>query len=111
MWARFEWVDGKPVYQGDIVVEVLAAGSSDAVLKSAIVTGPIDTWPDGVIPYVIDSTLPDQGRVDDAISHWNGETAVTGVTLVPRTTQMDFIRFIPASGCWSYVGRTGAPSR
>jgi hypothetical protein len=102
MWAEFEWVDGVPIFQGDIVVELLPA--EDFVLESAIIAGPIDPWPRGIVPYDIDPTLTNQIRVTDAVAHWH---ANTNVRLVRRTTETDFVTFRPGNGCSSSIGRAG----
>jgi N-acetylneuraminic acid mutarotase len=62
-------------------------------------------WPGGVVPYVIDPTLPSQSRVTDAIARI--KAATPGVNLVPRSGQADYLRFVPSTGCSSYVGRIG----
>ena len=61
-------------------------------------------WPGGNIPYVIDSALPNQQRVADAINHWN--TNLAGVIRwYPRTTETDYVVFqYNSSGCSSPVG-------
>ena len=61
-------------------------------------------WPGGVIPYVIDAALPDQGRVHDAIAHWHSRTPIR---LVTRTSEVDYVRFVVGEGCRSSVGRVG----
>jgi hypothetical protein len=49
---------------------------------SASMTG--RRWPGGVVPYVIESDLPDPQRVLDSVAHWQSKT---NVRLVARTTQ------------------------
>jgi hypothetical protein len=64
-------------------------------------------WPNGVIPYVIESTIATPAYITAAVEHWN--TKLAGViTLVPRTTQTDYVRFIGGSGCSSSIGKVGA---
>jgi astacin len=59
-------------------------------------------WPDGVVPYEIDSGLPNQQRVTAAVEHWN---ANTDIRLVPHTDEPNYVKFVRASGvCSSYVG-------
>jgi astacin len=105
MWVEFERVDGKAIVDGDIIVEVISQQSGPvAAANSATTAVSTEVWPSGVIPYGIDPSLPNQSRVTDAVAHWNTKT---GVTLVPRTSQVDYIEFIPASGCWSWIGQQG----
>ena len=103
MWAEFEWVDGDPVFEGDILVELV--GESDATVDGAIGMGSINRWPGCVIPYTIDPDLGNQTRVTDAIAHWHENTSVR---LVPRSPQdVNFVTFQPSTGCSSFVGMLG----
>ena len=69
-------------------------------------------WPDGVIPYVIEPGFTDKGlsNIGEAIRAWNSNTVVT---LVQRTTESDYVRFLPRgfrSGepyCRAELGRKG----
>ncbi|MCY4596467.1 MAG: M12 family metallopeptidase [Bryobacterales bacterium] len=63
-------------------------------------------WPDGVIPYEIDGTVVAEFQsLESAIRRWNERTVIT---LVPRTSESDFVRFTAEEvGCRSYVGRVG----
>src|SRR5687767_779656 len=38
------------------------------------ITGQVYRWPGGILPYEIDSNLPNQSRVTDAIAHWQSKT-------------------------------------
>lgn len=60
-------------------------------------------WPNGVIPYVIDPTLPDQGRVTDAIEEWND--AGTPIYIRPKTSgDTHWVNFTNGSSCHSKIG-------
>jgi predicted Zn-dependent protease len=61
-------------------------------------------WTTCTIPYTIDSTLPTQARVTDAIAHWQQHT---NFRFVVRSTEADYVTFRPSSGCSSMVGRQG----
>ncbi|MBB6269931.1 hypothetical protein HDF26_000358 [Pedobacter cryoconitis] len=61
-------------------------------------------WPDGVVYYTIDSSLPDQDRVINAMAHWSSKTPIT---FVPRTNQPNYVKFVNGSGCSSYIGKVG----
>ena len=63
-------------------------------------------WPDGIIPYEIDGSVgKERPFLERAIARWNRRTVIT---LVPRTSQSDFVRFTAEEeGCRSYVGRVG----
>jgi hypothetical protein len=112
-------VDGMAVFEGDIVlgtVEELErvleqaqarAAAGDDIAESVGITGSRFRWPDAQLVYDIDSALPDQQRVRDAIAHW--ETNV-GFHFVERTLAngsqfSDWVHFTDAGGCFSFVGR------
>lgn len=63
-----------------------------------------DYWPGGVVAYTINGGLPNQGRVIDAINHWQNTTRIR---FVLRTNQADYIEFVQSDGCSSFVGRQG----
>ncbi|MBT8492056.1 MAG: DUF4214 domain-containing protein [Deltaproteobacteria bacterium] len=96
------------VYEGDILLHTgqLRSGdesSADLVVQSAALSVE-PSWPGGVVPYVIDSGLPEQERVIQAIEHVEANTPVR---FVRRTNQSDYVRFVRGEGCSSYVGRIG----
>ena len=81
------------------------------VERAIVITGAAFRWPNGVIPFEIDATLPaaQQTAANNAIAHWRGRTRLA---FVQRTAQNqaqfpDFIRFVPGGGCSSAVGRVG----
>lgn len=61
-------------------------------------------WPQGIVVYDIESGLPNQSRVYNAISHWEQNTPIR---FVRRTTQTDYVLFKYGSGCSSAVGKIG----
>jgi astacin len=119
-------VDGRWLYEGDIVIntqeavhaaeaqgariltgeEVPEADASltavGTVVDGVVIVGAQYRWPDGIVPYVIDSSLPSQARVTNAIAHWEDNTPIR---FALRTGESDYVRFIPSTGCWSFVGR------
>jgi hypothetical protein len=107
-WLHYAEVDGKAMFEGDIVLgtldEVQADETGNLPSYSIGITGQQFRWPNGRIPFEIDAALPNQQRVTDAIAHWH---AHTGIRLTPRAGEADFVRFVPGSGCSSQVGRRG----
>jgi choriolysin H len=61
-----------------------------------------------IVPYVI--ATPGQRSaahlkaISDAIAHYKEKTCIQ---FVPRNGQRDYVNFISAGGCYSYVGRVG----
>ncbi|EPX77309.1 hypothetical protein thalar_03031 [Litoreibacter arenae DSM 19593] len=73
------------------------------------ITGRRYRWPQGIVPYVIHPSLPNQSRVQQAIAHWQSKTKIRFVrrTSANASRYPDYVNFRVASGCWSYVGRRG----
>ncbi|QHS59886.1 M12 family metallopeptidase [Chitinophaga agri] len=62
-------------------------------------------WPNRVVYYTINPSLPNQARVTEAITHWQ---TVTNLTFVQRTNQANYIEFFEGDGCYSNsVGMMG----
>ena len=111
--VRYSVIDGEAIFEGDIVLgsvdemERLVAEvnkEKDTKARAVIITGAQFRWPDGVVPFTIDPELPNQGRVNDAIAHWHSRT---GIRLVARTNEQNFVTFRPGDGCSSSVGMRG----
>ena len=110
-WLHYAEVDGKAMFEGDIVLgetaDMQADEAGNPVLFSIGITSGVGgqfRWPSGRIPFEIDSALPNQQRVTDAIAHWH---AKTGIRFIARSGEADFVRFVPGGGCSSNVGRRG----
>lgn len=103
--------DGIRVFEGDIVLtdeQILRLSAQEqgtgGRISSAGQSNPALRWPGRVVPYVINSSLPNQSRVTSAISHWEANTSFD---FVPRTNQSNYIEFVPSNGCASHVGMIG----
>lgn len=73
--------------------------------KGAAINGLRFRWTDRTVPFTIDPTLPDPGRVDEAIAAWRA--AVPRISFVPRKKETNFVTFQPGDGCSSSVGMQG----
>lgn len=85
--VTYEVVDGLAVFQGDIIL-----GRADTVDPHALGHA---SWPDGTVPYVIEG-FADPAAVREIVrevTHHFGDH--TGVELVPRTDQADYVAIIP----------------
>ncbi len=97
-------INGELIFEGDIVV-------ADASQKSIYRSGNRFRWPNGVVPYVIDSNFSNNARnnINAAIRAW--EDRVPCLEFVPRGNERDYIRFYRRtdgrSVCSSAVGRVG----
>lgn len=97
-------IEGTFVFEGDIIFSPDQLNQQLIDDQSRSTGRTAGRWPNNTVFYAIDSNLPNQSRVTDAISNWEANTSVR---FVPRTTQNDYIYFTPGSGCSSYVGRIG----
>jgi hypothetical protein len=111
--VRYSVINGEAIFEGDIVLgsvdemERLVAEiikEKDTKARAVIIPGAQFRWPGGVVPFTIDPELPDQGRVNDAIDHWHSRT---GIRLVARTNEPNFVTFRPGDGCSSHIGMRG----
>jgi hypothetical protein len=117
--VQYVVVDGDAVFEGDIVLgtadqveresEVLKAELRGELESGVIITGAQFRWPNCTVPYDIDAALPNQGRVTDAIAHWQANTNFNFVlrTAANAANYPDWVTFRPGSGCSSAVGRRG----
>ncbi|MDG2333880.1 MAG: M12 family metallopeptidase [Myxococcota bacterium] len=121
---EYELVDGVAYVQGDIIVNLDkmrrhsaetmksyghtppgSAGYATTVSGLAAVASREELWPNANVPFVIDQNLPNPGRVQAAIAHWQANTPLR---FVPRSREDDFIVFVPDDDrCASAVGRDG----
>ena len=117
----YEVVEGLAVYDGDIVLGPAEEVKAAARFRRGAAAGSrrevaldwswseTNLWPAGVVPYVIDGDLPPGAAesVRTAIAEWNEKTVIS---LVPRTGEADFVRFVPG-GCKAELGRRGGAQK
>ncbi len=110
--VKYSVIDGEAIFEGDIVlgsVDEMERLSTELanerdVARGVVITGAQFRWPGGVVPFTIDPVLPNTSRVTDAIAHWHERT---GIRLVARTNEQNFVTFRPGNGCSSSVGMRG----
>jgi hypothetical protein len=102
--------NGLNIWMGDIVLTDKQVNTLSAMTKkkknerTALET--IRTlWPTATVYFTINPSLPNANRVADAIAHW--QNAAPYLRFVQRTTETNYIEFIPGSGCWSSLGMVG----
>jgi hypothetical protein len=62
-------------------------------------------WPSATVPFLIESDVPNQTRITEAIAHWE---SVTPLRFVPRQNENDFVAFVRHDDrCASDIGRDG----
>jgi hypothetical protein len=110
--VQYYVIDGQAIFEGDIVLDsvdgmerlVVEVINETGVAAGVVITGAQFRWPGGVVPFTIDPALPNVARVNDAIAHWHSRT---GIRLVARTNEQNFVTFRPGGGCSSRVGMRG----
>ena len=120
--VQYAVVDGLAVFEGCIVLGTAeemeartkailsgAEGAPEGVAHGIGIPGQQYRWPGGLMPYEIDPALPNQQRITDAVNHWTQNTSMRFVqrTAANASQYPDYVRFRPASGCWSQVGMRG----
>lgn len=103
MKLKVEEVDGMAIVEGDIVLGPI--GLFDGTIQKAVgIEGAEYRWPNGKIPYTIESGHPKARQIQSAIDHINENT---NLCVVKRSNESDYVKFVSGSGCWSYVGKQG----
>ncbi|SEU42240.1 Astacin (Peptidase family M12A) [Myxococcus fulvus] len=121
--VKYAEVEGLAIHEGDMVLgtveemearkrEVLARGGIDGSgvhAQGVGITGANFRWPNSLVPYTIDANVPNQGRITDAINHWQARTHLRFVlrTVLNAALYPDYIRFQTGGGCSANVGRIG----
>jgi hypothetical protein len=117
--VQYTEVDGLAMFEGDIVLgtveeveqrtQMLRDVQSGTLQAGVMITGANRRWPNCQVPYDIDSNMPDQARVTDAIAHWEANTRFRFVLRTPQNAAQfpDWVTFRSGSGCSSTVGKAG----
>ncbi|SDM21227.1 Dot/Icm T4SS effector Zinc-dependent metalloprotease LegP [Kriegella aquimaris] len=121
--VEYSVIEDKAIFEGDIClgsVEDLERKSSTVdsdqlsargIAHGVGITGEEYRWPNGILPYIIDDNVTATARrnIERAIEHWRQNTHIRFIIRTPANARRypDFIRFISADGCWSYIGRRG----
>lgn len=101
---EYESFDGQAVFQSDILLPPpLKSGSQASLLPGTGRTDRAFYWPNNTVFYEIAPNLPNQQRVHDAIAHWEARTTLRFAQATAATTH--YVRFVPSTGCSSFVGR------
>lgn len=102
-------MDGYLVAEGDMIlgrVEDLDRPGNEVSSRSVaiLVDGETYRWPNGIIPYTIESGHPKAALIAQAIKQVDDNTVLK---FVPRTNEKDYLIFRSADGCSAAVGRQG----
>lgn len=114
--VQYQVVNGLAIFEGDCVLGTVEELEAEAALfrgetslaDLVVITGSHFRWRDGVVPWDIDTTLPNQGRVNNAINEWETRTDLSFPERTPTNAAQfpHWIRFRPGTpNCNSEVGR------
>lgn len=95
------------ILSGDIILtkkQVDLCSNNSSITSRTGLSNVSARWVNCTVYYTINSALPNQIRVTDAIAHWKSKYPIN---FVLRTTQTNYIEFIPADGCYSNLGMIG----
>lgn len=117
----YEVIHGRAVHGGDMILGTAAEAAASPrppvadglqhirpTARAIAAVGQDLLWPEGKIPYVVDSGIPadQQENIAAAAAAWNSKTVITWS---PRQAERHFVRFQPAppGPCHAHVGRSG----
>ncbi len=106
-----ERVGDHAVAEGDMIIgsaEHFFALADKRTAKGLSNTAYGRTWPNGIVPYNINTDLSASvvAKIRAAVDHWNSIGAITMVerTAANSTTYPDYIDFVNANRCASWIG-------
>lgn len=107
--GNYEHLHGKNVFEGDIILteeqlKYKRERGENQDLRGAAMGLLVNRWPRHIVYYTIRSEVQERYRIFDAMDHWKQNT---NVRFIPRTNQPNYVEFIEADGCWSYLGMIG----
>ena len=119
----YEIIDGMAVHGGDMILGTAEEAARWSIAPEIAAQLPprdpltprlastVDEdrlWPERTIPFTIDANVPDsvRQRITAAVNHWNDRTVLT---LTPRASQEDFVRFrmTDMGRCRATLGKAG----
>lgn len=109
----YELIDGYAVTEGDILIKKIMPKSSPTMEAVIILKLGGARWPQGLIPYSLDKSLPNITKLAilDAITIWQQQTHLqfVEITLQNQNLYPDYLLFIPTDNntCSSFVGKQG----
>lgn len=102
--VAFKVVKGEAIAHGDIILGKVHGefNANEGIFKPE---HPPKLWPEGVVPFVIQSDLPDPQRVLNVIEYFN---STTNIEFVPYDGEDNALVFTPSEElCASYLGMVG----
>lgn len=92
--VQYYAIDGLAIFEGDIILGTVEQMDQLLHVLPGLVTEDQYRWPDAVVPFQIDPSVPQRARdvIDQAIDHWQDNTIIR---FRERTADdADFVTFI-----------------
>src|SRR5262249_41892225 len=90
--VTFRVQKGRAIFDGDIDLgpadELDEASPAPKARASIYLANTQARWPNGVVPYIVDSDVPNAQRISDATTIWNSRTPIH---LVPRAAEANYV--------------------
>lgn len=98
--------EGRAYIQGDILIGNITKEEIEKNPGKPLLLPPPKKWDQGVIPYEIDSSVPDQNRIQEALNMINDSTSLK---IIPkRDWDKNFVRFVRGEeNCYANLGMIG----
>ncbi|GAB6031258.1 hypothetical protein CHUAL_009061 [Chamberlinius hualienensis] len=90
-------------FEGDILGVTVKQGQARNVIRNLT-----RKWPDGVVPYIIDTLKFKQEHSDVIKAAIQEFHQFTCVKFIPHTVELGHVFITASTGCNSYVGRRGS---
>jgi len=105
----YEVIDGMAIHDGDIILGPASDFQTPSVPPGSLIEYGValkylgSRWKNGIVYYDLNNHTGST-TILKAMKHIEQNTSIR---FEPRTSQADYIKFQPSSGCSSYIGRTG----
>ena len=125
--VKYRLHNGSAIFESDIILADTPTGIEhlrQRKVKGIGIKGDMYRWPRGEIPYIIQSDLPNQDRITQAISHWENNTTIRFILRTDSNAKyfpnyVSFNRYVPGPNenpeevfhCSAHIGMTGSPAQ
>jgi hypothetical protein len=107
--VTYEQINNSYVLEGDIILNERLSGEINRAAVDQFFTS--HPWPQGLVPYKIDSSILNQKLILDAINQWESKTPVRFIPIndFDNSNTRDYILFVRSSSgtCASSIGSIG----
>ena len=101
--VTYDIIDDKAIFEGDIIIRPIK--EINEFTESQLAMFEENRWPDGIIPYQIDSDLPNRQLISDAFKDIEEKTAIRFHQYNNHSNSIHFKA--GTKNCFSHVGMIG----